>query len=117
MCAYCICIPVFLPSLDLRRGPRKKGARNDPYYIHICKTPAFVPDVNECDVQSPCQHHCYNLIGSFLCQCDQGYELAQDMVTCQGGHTHTHTRIHTQRDKHTYVDTEMYIKWQLNACL
>ncbi|XP_070772069.1 EGF-containing fibulin-like extracellular matrix protein 1 isoform X2 [Enoplosus armatus] len=40
-------------------------------------------DVNECDVQSPCQHHCYNLIGSFLCQCDQGYELAQDAVSCQ----------------------------------
>ncbi|XP_008284672.1 EGF-containing fibulin-like extracellular matrix protein 2 isoform X3 [Stegastes partitus] len=40
-------------------------------------------DVNECDVQSPCQHHCYNLIGSFLCQCDHGYELAQDMVSCQ----------------------------------
>ncbi|XP_068615840.1 EGF-containing fibulin-like extracellular matrix protein 1 [Brachionichthys hirsutus] len=40
-------------------------------------------DVNECDVQSPCQHHCYNLIGSFLCQCEQGYELAQDLVSCQ----------------------------------
>ncbi|XP_067375781.1 EGF-containing fibulin-like extracellular matrix protein 1 isoform X3 [Channa argus] len=40
-------------------------------------------DVNECEGQSPCQHHCYNLIGSFLCQCDQGYELAQDMVSCQ----------------------------------
>uniref|UniRef100_A0A3B5A0D9 EGF containing fibulin extracellular matrix protein 1 n=1 Tax=Stegastes partitus TaxID=144197 RepID=A0A3B5A0D9_9TELE len=51
--------------------------------------PGFTADdqnlcrVNECDVQSPCQHHCYNLIGSFLCQCDHGYELAQDMVSCQ----------------------------------
>ncbi|XP_061601081.1 EGF-containing fibulin-like extracellular matrix protein 1 isoform X2 [Cololabis saira] len=40
-------------------------------------------DVNECDVQSPCQHHCYNLIGSFLCQCDHGFELAADMVSCE----------------------------------
>ncbi|XP_041866714.1 EGF-containing fibulin-like extracellular matrix protein 1 isoform X3 [Melanotaenia boesemani] len=40
-------------------------------------------DVNECDVQSPCQHHCYNLIGSFLCQCDQGFELAADLVSCE----------------------------------
>ncbi|XP_034040591.1 EGF-containing fibulin-like extracellular matrix protein 1 isoform X3 [Thalassophryne amazonica] len=40
-------------------------------------------DVNECESQNPCQHHCYNLIGSFLCQCDQGYELAQDSVSCQ----------------------------------
>ena len=47
---------------------------------------ACLPDVNECDVQSPCQHHCYNLIGSFLCQCDQGFELAADLVSCEGGH-------------------------------
>ncbi|KAM9365445.1 EGF-containing fibulin-like extracellular matrix protein 1 isoform 2-T3 [Pholidichthys leucotaenia] len=43
----------------------------------------FCRDVNECDVDNPCQHHCYNLIGSFICQCDQGYELAPDVVSCQ----------------------------------
>ncbi|XP_056147652.1 EGF-containing fibulin-like extracellular matrix protein 1 isoform X2 [Lampris incognitus] len=43
----------------------------------------FCRDVNECETQSPCQHQCYNLIGSFLCQCDQGYELAADSVSCQ----------------------------------
>uniref|UniRef100_A0A3Q2X4D2 EGF-containing fibulin-like extracellular matrix protein 1 n=1 Tax=Haplochromis burtoni TaxID=8153 RepID=A0A3Q2X4D2_HAPBU len=52
-------------------------------YCTLCKTPSFVLDVNECDAESPCHHHCYNLIGSFLCQCDQGYELAQDTVSCQ----------------------------------
>ncbi len=83
--------------------------QNYPYYYHICKTPAFVPDVNECDVQSPCQHHCYNLIGSFLCQCDQGYELAQDSVSCQGGHTHTHTGTHTHIHIYTVVDKCMYV--------
>ncbi|XP_030235195.1 EGF-containing fibulin-like extracellular matrix protein 1 isoform X3 [Gadus morhua] len=40
-------------------------------------------DVNECELQSPCQHQCYNLLGSFLCQCHQGYELAGDTVSCQ----------------------------------
>ena len=74
---------------------------NNLYYIHICKTSDCVPDVNECDVQSPCQHHCYNLIGSFLCQCDQGYELAQDAVSCQGGHT--------------LKLTHAYICWQINV--
>lgn len=45
----------------------------------------FVSDVNECDGESLCQHHCYNLIGSFLCQCDHGFELAADKVSCEGG--------------------------------
>ncbi|KPP71215.1 hypothetical protein Z043_109895, partial [Scleropages formosus] len=40
-------------------------------------------DVNECEVGNPCQHQCYNIIGSFLCQCDQGYELAPDSISCQ----------------------------------
>ncbi|XP_019715453.1 EGF-containing fibulin-like extracellular matrix protein 1 isoform X3 [Hippocampus comes] len=40
-------------------------------------------DVNECDTQNPCQHHCYNLIGSYMCQCNQGHELAPDLVSCQ----------------------------------
>ncbi|KAM4729787.1 EGF-containing fibulin-like extracellular matrix protein 1 isoform 2-T3 [Anableps anableps] len=40
-------------------------------------------DVNECDVENSCQHHCYNLIGSFLCQCDHGFELAADKVSCE----------------------------------
>ncbi|MGH0132107.1 UNVERIFIED_CONTAM: hypothetical protein FKN15_018201 [Acipenser sinensis] len=40
-------------------------------------------NINECEVSNPCQHQCYNLLGSFMCQCDQGYELNRDRVTCQ----------------------------------
>lgn len=61
--------------------PTGRGVRCVPGFTadeqNLCR------DVNECDVQSPCQHHCYNLIGSFLCQCEQGYELAHDSVSCQ----------------------------------
>ncbi|KAF3688232.1 EGF-containing fibulin-like extracellular matrix protein 1 Fibulin-3 [Channa argus] len=42
----------------------------------------FCRDVNECVPSSPCQHQCYNLPGSFLCQCDQGYELTADQLNC-----------------------------------
>lgn len=48
-------------------------------------------DVNECDTQNPCQHHCYNLIGSYMCQCNQGYELAPDLISCQGKRHTSHT--------------------------
>ncbi|KAI2642987.1 EGF-containing fibulin-like extracellular matrix protein 1 [Labeo rohita] len=40
-------------------------------------------NVNECLTANPCQHQCYNLIGSFICQCEVGYELASDSVSCQ----------------------------------
>uniref|UniRef100_A0A673GV19 EGF-containing fibulin-like extracellular matrix protein 1 n=1 Tax=Sinocyclocheilus rhinocerous TaxID=307959 RepID=A0A673GV19_9TELE len=43
----------------------------------------YCRDVNECLTASPCQHQCYNLIGSFICQCEVGYELASDSVSCQ----------------------------------
>uniref|UniRef100_A0A3B4YM38 EGF-containing fibulin-like extracellular matrix protein 2 n=1 Tax=Seriola lalandi dorsalis TaxID=1841481 RepID=A0A3B4YM38_SERLL len=42
----------------------------------------FCRDVNECVPNSPCQHLCYNLPGSFMCQCDQGYELTPDQLSC-----------------------------------
>lgn len=75
--------------------------------------------MNECDVQNPCQHHCYNLMGSFLCQCDQGYELAQDSVSCQGGartHTHTHTRTHVHVHLQTlYTSSYRFFVWSMCA--
>ncbi|XP_028845957.1 EGF-containing fibulin-like extracellular matrix protein 1 isoform X2 [Denticeps clupeoides] len=39
-------------------------------------------DVDECETSNACEHQCFNLMGSYICQCDQGYELASDSVTC-----------------------------------
>lgn len=33
---------------------------------------------------APCSQRCYNTYGTFLCRCDQGYELDQDGFTCNG---------------------------------
>uniref|UniRef100_A0A3P9AFU5 EGF-like domain-containing protein n=1 Tax=Esox lucius TaxID=8010 RepID=A0A3P9AFU5_ESOLU len=43
----------------------------------------YCRDVNECEGRHPCQHQCYNIMGSFICQCEQGYELASDQASCQ----------------------------------
>uniref|UniRef100_H0WC62 Hemicentin-1 n=1 Tax=Cavia porcellus TaxID=10141 RepID=H0WC62_CAVPO len=32
-------------------------------------------DVNECQEFSPCHQHCFNVIGSFHCGCEPGYQL------------------------------------------
>ncbi|MCJ8733479.1 hypothetical protein PDJAM_G00223900 [Pangasius djambal] len=41
-------------------------------------------DINECANESVCGHHmfCQNLIGTYQCICDQGYETAQDGRSC-----------------------------------
>ncbi|KAM4607211.1 EGF-containing fibulin-like extracellular matrix protein 1 isoform 4-T6 [Polymixia lowei] len=64
-----------------RRGSQARTVRCTPGFT--ADEQNFCRDVNECDVQSPCQQQCYNLMGSYLCQCDQGFELASDSVSCQ----------------------------------
>lgn len=46
--------------------------------------PSIPPDVNECDMGAPCSQRCYNTYGTFLCRCDQGYELGPDGFACNG---------------------------------
>lgn len=41
------------------------------------------PDVDECET-NPCTHGCLNTYGSFMCTCDEGFELASDGTTCNG---------------------------------
>ena len=42
-------------------------------------------DTNECsDGRHNCSQICINTIGSFTCDCDDGYELDSDEVTCNG---------------------------------
>lgn len=42
------------------------------------------PDVNECDMGAPCEQRCFNSYGTFLCRCNQGYELHRDGFSCSG---------------------------------
>jgi hypothetical protein len=40
-------------------------------------------DVNECS-DSPCDHTCVNIPGGFHCECEEGYDLDGDGVSCNG---------------------------------
>ena len=45
-------------------------------------------DINECDQESDsCQQHCNNTIGSYVCYCDDGYQLDEDTF-CIGNIMH-----------------------------
>ena len=45
----------------------------------------LLPDIDECTRTMPCDHICHNQPGSFVCECNTGYEL-QGTVTCIGEH-------------------------------
>ena len=46
----------------------------------------IMSDINECanDSLNGCNQICTNTIGSFLCECNNGYELGDDLMTCSG---------------------------------
>ena len=79
-------------------------------FIH---TFVVMSDINECtnDSLNGCNQICTNTIGSFVCECNSGYELGDDLMTCTGLyntlyiHTYSHTYIHTYIHKyiHTYI--------------
>ena len=42
-------------------------------------------DINECDLNiDGCDQTCVNTVGSFLCNCTDGYELNEDGILCDG---------------------------------
>ena len=43
----------------------------------------FLTDINEC-LNSSCDQICINTNGSFICECDPGYQLNEDLMTCSG---------------------------------
>lgn len=45
-------------------------------------------DIDECGNQnSPCEQQCRNTNGSFECECNEGFLLNQDGISCRGKRT------------------------------
>ena len=66
-------------------------------------------DVDECSLNY-CDQTCTNTIGSFVCECDIGFELGSDLLTCTGTYMYICTCTHTYRHAcinthHTYTCT------------
>ena len=43
-----------------------------------------IKDIDECRDANRCQHRCVNIVGSYHCTCETGYQLAADERTCEG---------------------------------
>lgn len=70
-------------GLDLLPEPETNGALGGvpAFTLLFVFTPS---DVNECDMGAPCEQRCFNSYGTFLCRCNQGYELHRDGSSCSG---------------------------------
>ena len=45
----------------------------------------ILPDINECTTDNGgCNHTCVNEVGSYHCDCDDGFELNEDLHGCSG---------------------------------
>lgn len=45
---------------------------------------SFIKELNECEkLNHGCSHRCINLLGSYRCACNVGYELDTDMKSCK----------------------------------
>ncbi len=53
-------------------------------YNAVCFVIVLRSDVDECGMGAPCSQRCYNTYGTFLCRCEQGYELGPDGFACNG---------------------------------
>ena len=45
----------------------------------------LVPDIDECELRTDgCSQDCHNLMPRYSCDCDRGFNLSADGVTCEG---------------------------------
>ena len=57
----------------------KKWTHVNPHALNM-----FTLDINECDAGThACDHFCHNIIGSYTCSCESGFELIE-MKVCVG---------------------------------
>ena len=75
----CYCVPGYQLDMD---NVNCSGLNNKPFsFFHDYVK--FHSDINECTEDS-CDHNCTNTNGSFICSCNNGYELDDNGRSCNG---------------------------------
>ncbi|XP_061560391.1 thrombomodulin-like [Phycodurus eques] len=65
---------------DLEQGNMHQCFCPDGYIQDIRNNTAFCADIDECGILLQCEHICENRFGSFVCSCNEGYELFDDYM-------------------------------------
>ena len=60
-------------------------------------------DINECDTENGgCQQNCTNLVGSFMCSCNDSFSENDDMMSCNGKFINSFF-LHSIRSSHFWI--------------
>ena len=51
---------------------------------HLLTILVLLPDIDECEENVVCDQVCVNTNGSYYCDCEAGYNLRNDNITCEG---------------------------------
>lgn len=56
------------------------------FCYRCCCNCVFFTDIDECknDTLHDCAHECFNTVGAYKCDCEEGYDLNNDTKTCDG---------------------------------
>lgn len=62
-------------SLPFQTTHKYKGKKRAiPFTSYYCAVCMFL-DINECELNTTCDHHCVNTPGSYYCTCREGYKI------------------------------------------
>uniref|UniRef100_A0A3P9K745 Thrombomodulin n=1 Tax=Oryzias latipes TaxID=8090 RepID=A0A3P9K745_ORYLA len=70
-----------LPNIELEAKDMQQCYCPKGYITDNRNGTVICTDINECEQQKVCDHHCENLYGSYRCSCDDGFYL-QDHGSC-----------------------------------
>ena len=54
------------------------------FCLYVALYKIFCTDINECELYNDCHQECSNTIGSYQCNCKDGFILNNDTVSCRG---------------------------------
>ncbi|XP_057678064.1 thrombomodulin-like [Corythoichthys intestinalis] len=74
------CLANCISNPDLEERDMHQCFCPDGYINDIRNKTAYCTDINECEIQAQCEHNCENLFGSFVCSCNEGYELFDEYM-------------------------------------
>ena len=76
-----ICVHVIMDTVLILIVTTAQVCANNNILIEIL----FITDINECDTSNGgCGQDCINTIGSYQCQCREGYETNNNGINCTG---------------------------------
>ena len=75
----------------------------------------IITDIDEC-LNSPCEHNCTNIVGSFVCSCPEKYIIANNGLTCEGKTSSRLVRVGEVKEFASYTMKKGLRLFRVESC-